>query len=259
MNDLTELLVFTSAKKALKDPEFLSGELWIDTRARRRLQKETSMIKNVIPWRKKESKDEAHLATVLDNNKSIETFLESRENYLKTEKHILTLEGTNRFYTSSIDNTIINNTFIYSYQPYSTDMSYTPVFSFDLEYMSTWNYNSSYSVIHYSKNNFYKFGSVPKVHMYLLPIGNVTEIREKKINQMESDGVICNKCGKKITKFPSGFTHYPSIGMCVDCILDVEKSHRKLPLDQEILYDGDRYPKGWKKREEDKNPWWLDL
>ena len=85
MNDLTELLVFTSAKKALKDPEFLSGELWIDTRARRRLRKETSMIKNVIPWRKKESKDEVHLATVLDKNKSIETFLELRENYLKTE------------------------------------------------------------------------------------------------------------------------------------------------------------------------------
>lgn len=132
---------------------------------------------------------------------------------------MLTLEGADRLYTWSIDNTNINNTFIYSYQTYST---YTPVFSFDLEDMSTLNYNSSYSVIHYSKNNFYTFGSVPKVHMYLLPIGNVSEIREKKIDQMESDGVICNKCGKKITKFPSGFTHYPS-GMCMDCILDVEK------------------------------------
>lgn len=53
----------------------------------------------------------------------------------------------------------------------------------------------------------------------------------------------------------------------MDCALFVEKEQRKLPIDEEILYEGDRYPKGWRRRGKDlrlgdrdyEDPWWLSL
>lgn len=72
-----------------------------------------------------------------------------------------------------------------------------------------------------------ELGFVPK-NLYLLPVGSVSGIREEKKEQMELDGLICTRCGKKITKIPKSFSQGSRIGMCMDCALFVEKEQRKL-------------------------------
>ena len=262
MNDLTELLVFTSARTALKDPEFLSGELWINSRARQWLRKESALIREPIPWRREISKEKVHLATIVDDNKTLEKFLREKERQSEKSYTLISYNtlGVDH-YRWAVD--ITNQTFSTSYSYYANyDYHWTTVTN-----SSTWGSNSFMSTInYYTIDSEEEFGSVPK-NLYLLPVGSVSGIREEKKEQMENDGLICTRCGKKITRIPKSFSRGPSIGMCMDCALFVEKEQRKLPIDEEILYEGDRYPNGWRRRGKDlrfgernyEDPWWLSL
>ena len=75
MNDLTTDLVFTSAGRAMQDPEFLSGDLWLRTSVRQRLRREVSALKDPIPWRRDNSKNKkTELATVVNDYHDIESY-----------------------------------------------------------------------------------------------------------------------------------------------------------------------------------------
>lgn len=262
MNDLTELLVFTSARNALKDPEFLSGELWINSRARQRLRKESAQIREPIPWRREISKEKVHLATIVDDNRTLEKFLRKKERQPKNPYTLIsynTLGEDHYRWTVDITNQTFSTAYLYyaDYVYHWTTVTNSSTSSSN-SYMSTINY--------YTIDSEEELGFVPK-NLYLLPVGSVSAIRKEKKEQMEFNGLICTRCGKKITKIPKSFSCGQSSGMCMDCALFVEKEQRKLPIDEEILYDGDRYPKNWKRtgidfrlgEREYENPWWLDL
>lgn len=262
MNDLTELLVFTSARKALKDPDFLSGELWINSRARQRLRKESALIREPIPWRRGISKEKVHLATIVDDHKTLEKFLREKKRQSKNSYTLISYNTLGEdHYRWTVDTT--NQTFSTAYSYYADyDYHWTTVTN-----SSTWSSNSYMSTInYYTIDSEEELGFVPK-NLYLIPVGSVSAIREEKKEQMELDGLICTRCGKKITKIPKSFSRGQSSGMCMDCALFVEKEQRKLPIDEEILYEGDRYPKGWRRHGKDlcfgerdyEDPWWLSL
>ena len=261
MNDLTQMLVFTSGRKILTDPEFLSGELWIDTSARRRLRQEASDFKEPIPWRRDRKKEEVHLATVIDDNAKLEEIEKKSKCVEKTYFHnynisISPLNITNSNSTSYMYHEHTSSSITWSYTNYRDDDTWR-VYSID---------NGSgiitYSIILQKKD----LANKVIEPIYLLPIGHAEEIREAKKDNLEIQGKVCTNCGKRITKFPSKFLSEPDTGMCMSCMLLLEKQHRKLPVDEEFMYDGDRYPKGWKRKEKDetifdryKNPWWLEL
>lgn len=274
MNDLTTDLVFTSAERAMRDPEFLSGDLWLRTSVRQRLRREVSALKDPIPWRRDNSKNKkTELATVVDDYRDIESYekavkrsQEYEHKKLKSYKIDL-IDNTNTYIdiSSTVSNIRIfyenNIRSDYTYTTYTPDTTYTSNL-LTTSWYDTGTSSNSYYYRHYLSDD----KSPPPDPPKLLPIGTAEDIRILKREHDEMIGSVCMSCGKKLTLLPKSFSKYSNLGYCMSCALRKEKSYRTNKEDREdsVLYSTDRYPSGWNPRRnrfssDAEFPWWLDL
>lgn len=266
MNDLTELMLFTSGKSLINHPSLIGRDDFISIKARERLKQELLCLTERIPWRrKKESNkiDKPKLAIIADTYYEEE---KEKEKFYMMNKwtsssdimcnyYIDAYNSTDHMYSSSlrISSTIGSDNGSIDISSYI--ISFYPVNS-DEELMSYYTYNNV-------RNSYFRIDGVPpkKKNPYsdrpLLPLGYCEDIRKLQFETEILDKKRCAKCGKKITVYPKRFSK--NIGYCSNCIKMIEKEIRS-DKDNNDIYEISRYPKGWFAEDREyKEPWWLHL